>query len=101
MRATPVRAEPSHSMVASWKGSPRECVGGTPQFAGEDPGSLGGVLGMGEHDIAVSMDKLKFVEEPIKTSACADDDAGIHDRNSHSAHEHGKYDDSRTQDRCE
>jgi sporulation protein YlmC with PRC-barrel domain len=29
---------------------------------------VGGFLGMGEHDIAVSMDKLKFVEEPARTS---------------------------------
>jgi len=26
---------------------------------------------MGEHDIAVSMDKLKFVEEPVRTSTTA------------------------------
>jgi sporulation protein YlmC with PRC-barrel domain len=32
---------------------------------------VGGFLGMGEHDIAVSMDKLKFVEEPVRTSATA------------------------------
>jgi sporulation protein YlmC with PRC-barrel domain len=32
---------------------------------------VGGFLGMGEHDIAVSMDKLKFVEEAMKTSATA------------------------------
>jgi sporulation protein YlmC with PRC-barrel domain len=32
---------------------------------------VGGFLGMGEHDIAVSMDKLKFVEEPIRTSSTA------------------------------
>lgn len=30
---------------------------------------VGGFLGMGEHDIAVSMDKLKFVEEAMRTSA--------------------------------
>ncbi|WP_029082522.1 PRC-barrel domain-containing protein [Bradyrhizobium sp. th.b2] len=30
---------------------------------------IGGFLGMGEHDIAVSMDKLKFVEEPVRTSS--------------------------------
>ncbi|QIO32384.1 PRC-barrel domain-containing protein [Bradyrhizobium sp. 1(2017)] len=30
---------------------------------------IGGFLGMGEHDIAVSMDKLKFVEEPVQTSS--------------------------------
>jgi sporulation protein YlmC with PRC-barrel domain len=32
---------------------------------------VGGFLGMGEHDIAVSMDKLKFMEEP-RRSARAD-----------------------------
>jgi sporulation protein YlmC with PRC-barrel domain len=30
---------------------------------------VGGFLGMGEHDVAVSMDKLKFVEEPTRTSS--------------------------------
>ncbi len=30
---------------------------------------VGGFLGMGEHDIAVSMDKLKFLEEPVRTSS--------------------------------
>lgn len=30
---------------------------------------IGGFLGMGEHDIAVSIDKLKFVEEPVRTSS--------------------------------
>jgi sporulation protein YlmC with PRC-barrel domain len=29
---------------------------------------VGGFLGMGEHDIAVSMDKLKFVEDQVRTS---------------------------------
>lgn len=32
---------------------------------------VGGFLGMGEHDVAVTMDKLKFVEEP-RSSARAD-----------------------------
>jgi len=32
---------------------------------------VGGFLGMGEHDIAVSMDKLKFVEEAVRTSSAA------------------------------
>ena len=32
---------------------------------------VGGFLGMGEHDIAVSMDKLKFVEEAVKTTSNA------------------------------
>ncbi|SFL50852.1 Sporulation protein YlmC, PRC-barrel domain family [Bradyrhizobium sp. NFR13] len=30
---------------------------------------IGGFLGMGEHDIAVSMDKLKFMEEHVRTSS--------------------------------
>jgi sporulation protein YlmC with PRC-barrel domain len=30
---------------------------------------VGGFLGMGEHDIAVSMDKLKFKEEAVRTSS--------------------------------
>jgi sporulation protein YlmC with PRC-barrel domain len=33
---------------------------------------VGGFLGMGEHDVAVSMDKLKFMEEPHKAAARAD-----------------------------
>lgn len=32
---------------------------------------VGGFLGMGEHDIAVSMDKLRFVETPVRTSSTA------------------------------
>ena len=32
---------------------------------------VGGFLGMGEHDIAVTMDKLKFHEEPVRTSSAA------------------------------
>jgi sporulation protein YlmC with PRC-barrel domain len=32
---------------------------------------VGGFLGMGEHDIAVTMDKLKFVETAVRTSATA------------------------------
>ena len=32
---------------------------------------VGGFLGMGEHDIAISMDKIKFVEEPVRTSSTA------------------------------
>jgi len=32
---------------------------------------VGGFLGMGEHDIAVSMDKLKFIEEPVRTSSAS------------------------------
>jgi sporulation protein YlmC with PRC-barrel domain len=30
---------------------------------------VGGFLGMGEHDIKVDMAKLKFVDEPVRTSA--------------------------------
>ena len=30
---------------------------------------VGGFLGMGEHEIMVSMDKLKFVNEPVRTTA--------------------------------
>ncbi|HYK51237.1 MAG TPA: PRC-barrel domain-containing protein [Terriglobales bacterium] len=32
---------------------------------------VGGFLGMGEHDIAVTMDKLKFIEEPVRSSSTA------------------------------
>ncbi|MCS3892137.1 sporulation protein YlmC with PRC-barrel domain [Bradyrhizobium japonicum USDA 38] len=32
---------------------------------------IGGFLGMGEHDIAVSIDKLKFVEEPVRTNSAS------------------------------
>ena len=32
---------------------------------------VGGFLGMGEHDIAVTIDKLKFVEEAVRTSSAA------------------------------
>src|SRR5262249_24958004 len=30
---------------------------------------VGGFLGMGKHDIMVKLDKLKFVDEPVKTSS--------------------------------
>ena len=30
---------------------------------------VGGFLGMGQHDVKVEMSKLKFVDEPVKTSA--------------------------------
>ena len=33
---------------------------------------VGGFLGMGEHDVAISMDKLKFMEEAHKAAARAD-----------------------------
>jgi sporulation protein YlmC with PRC-barrel domain len=31
--------------------------------------SVGGFLGMGQHDIMVDMSKLKFVDEPVRTSS--------------------------------
>jgi hypothetical protein len=34
---------------------------------------VGGFLGIGERDIAVSMDKLRFMEEPRQTAAKTDD----------------------------
>ena len=34
---------------------------------------VGGFLGMGEHDVAVSMDKLKFVNEPVRSTTAAND----------------------------
>ena len=36
---------------------------------------VGGFLGMGEHDIAVSMDKLKFMEEPHKAATARNEKA--------------------------
>ena len=30
---------------------------------------VGGFLGMGKHDIKVAMDKLKFVDEPVRTAS--------------------------------
>jgi sporulation protein YlmC with PRC-barrel domain len=38
---------------------------------------VGGFLGMGEHDIAVSMDKLKFVEEPARTAMTTTRDTAV------------------------
>ena len=32
---------------------------------------VGGFLGMGQHDIKVEMSKLKFVDEPVRTSSAA------------------------------
>jgi len=32
---------------------------------------VGGFLGMGKHDILVKMDKLKFVDEPVKASSAS------------------------------
>jgi sporulation protein YlmC with PRC-barrel domain len=32
---------------------------------------VGGFLGMGEHDVKVEMSKLKFVDEPVRTSSAA------------------------------
>jgi sporulation protein YlmC with PRC-barrel domain len=36
---------------------------------------VGGFLGMGEHDIKVDMSKLKFVDEPVRTSSNANSSA--------------------------
>ena len=40
---------------------------------------VGGFPGMGEHDIAVSMDKLKFVEEPVRTTSTRDTNTSVRD----------------------
>jgi sporulation protein YlmC with PRC-barrel domain len=37
---------------------------------------VGGFLGMGEHDIMVDMGKLKFVDEPVRTSATTTTNTG-------------------------
>ena len=37
---------------------------------------VGGFLGMGKHDILVKMDKLKFVDEPVKTSSTSTTGSG-------------------------
>ena len=57
---------------------------------------VGGFLGMGEHDIAVTMDKLKFIEEPVRTSYyCARDyDARNDDGHCHGAREHHHHNDN-------
>ena len=34
---------------------------------------VGGFLGMGEHDVAVTVDKLKFVEDAVRTSTTSTD----------------------------
>jgi sporulation protein YlmC with PRC-barrel domain len=37
---------------------------------------VGGFLGMGEHDILVEMSKLKFVDEPVRTSSTTTNTTG-------------------------
>jgi sporulation protein YlmC with PRC-barrel domain len=37
---------------------------------------VGGFLGMGEHDIMVEMSKLKFVDEPVRTSSTTTNTTG-------------------------
>jgi sporulation protein YlmC with PRC-barrel domain len=37
---------------------------------------VGGFLGMGQHDIMVEMSKLKFVDEPVRTSATTTTSSG-------------------------
>ncbi len=61
---------------------------------------VGGFLGMGEHDIAVTMDKLKFVEEPVRTSSHYDHDARNHDRHRHGAGQHYR-DHDHADEQCE
>ena len=57
---------------------------------------VGGFLGMGEHDIAVTMDKLKFIEEPVRTTSyCArNHDARNDDGYCHGASEHHYHNDN-------
>ena len=53
---------------------------------------VGGFLGMGEHDIAVTMDKLKFVEDPVRTSSTATTTREIDDRYGDGACKHNHHD---------
>jgi sporulation protein YlmC with PRC-barrel domain len=46
---------------------------------------VGGFLGMGEHDIMVDMNKLKFVDEPVRTSATAANTTGAATNNNRPA----------------
>jgi sporulation protein YlmC with PRC-barrel domain len=41
---------------------------------------VGGFLGMGEHDIMVEMSKLKFVDEPVRTSSTTTTTTGAANR---------------------
>ena len=41
---------------------------------------VGGFLGMGEHDIKVDMSKLKFVDEPVRTSSTTTTTTGAANR---------------------
>ena len=89
-RAAPAAtAQPSDAMVAlkgNWRASKlmglnvyneaNEKLGDINELIVDKSGridaaviGIGGFLGMGEHDIAVSMEKLKFVEEPVRTSS--------------------------------
>ncbi|MCK1463500.1 sporulation protein YlmC with PRC-barrel domain [Bradyrhizobium elkanii] len=89
-RAAPAAtAQPSDAMVAlkgNWRASKlmglnvyneaNEKLGDINELIVDKSGridavviGIGGFLGMGEHDIAVPMDKLKFVEEPVRTSS--------------------------------
>ena len=42
---------------------------------------VGGFLGMGEHDIMVEMSKLKFVDEPVRTSSTTTSTTGSNTAN--------------------
>jgi len=87
--ATATTGQPAHAQMAlkgSWRASKlmglnvyneaNEKLGDVNELLVDKSGKIeavvigiGGFLGMGEHDIAVSMDKLKFVEEPVQTSS--------------------------------
>ena len=87
--ATATTGQPAHAQMAlkgSWRASKlmglnvyneaNEKLGDINELLVDKSGKInavvigiGGFLGMGEHDIAVSMDKLKFVEEPVRTSS--------------------------------
>jgi sporulation protein YlmC with PRC-barrel domain len=41
---------------------------------------VGGFLGMGQHDIMVEMSKLKFVDEPVRTSSTTPTTTGAANR---------------------
>jgi sporulation protein YlmC with PRC-barrel domain len=83
-----VKSEMSTSHQGEWRASKmvglnvyndkNESVGSISDMLTDKSGTIkavvigvGGFLGMGEHDIAVSMDKLKFVETPVRTSSTA------------------------------
>jgi hypothetical protein len=42
---------------------------------------VGGFLGIGQHDIMVEMSKLKFVDQPVRTSSTTTSTTGCDDHN--------------------